>query len=193
MKNNNLVVLVGESCAGKDSLAAILKERLGYSFIISHTSRPIRQNESEGNPYYFVTYDEFNKMADNNEFIEYRTYFTKTKDNQDDIWMYGIHKNSIDLENNNYISIVDLQGLKDLNRFFNDNIISFYINVDEETRKQRCIKRGDYNEFEWTRRAIDDNDKFNYGLVSKVVDYVVPNYDLQTCVDIITETIYRGD
>lgn len=189
--NNNLVVLVGESCAGKDSLAAILKEKLNYNFIISHTSRPIRPNESEGNPYYFVTYDEFNKMANNNEFIEYRTYYTKTKDNKDDVWMYGIHKNSIDLDNNNYVSIVDLQGLKDLKNFFNDNIISFYINVDEETRKKRCIQRGDYNEFEWTRRAIDDNDKFAYSQVASEVDYIVPNYDLKTCVDIILTMIGR--
>jgi guanylate kinase len=188
---NNLIILVGESCAGKDSIASILKERLGLNFIVSTTSRPIRPNESEGNPYHFVTYNQFKDMIANDEFIEYRTYYTKLSDGSDDIWFYGIHKNDIDLNNHIYVGVVDLQGLKDLKKYYNDNIISFYIDVDEETRKQRCIKRGDYNEYEWTRRAIDNAEKFAYSIVSSEVDYIVPNYDLQDCVDSIVTMIGR--
>ncbi len=188
---HNLVLLVAPSSSGKDSIAQLIKERLGYKFIISTTCRPVRPNESEGNPYHFVTYNEFKEMIARDEFIEHRTYYTKLPNGQDDIWYYGIHKNDIDLDKYNYVGIVDLDGLKDLKMFYNDNIISFFIDVDEETRKQRCIQRGDYNEYEWTRRAADDNDKFAHWLVSEEVDYIVPNYNLQDCVDTIIAMIGR--
>ena len=58
MKENTIVVLCGKSSSGKDTLASYFKTQ-GYKFIISHTTRPMRENESEENPYYFISDKDF--------------------------------------------------------------------------------------------------------------------------------------
>jgi len=67
------VVLVGESSSGKDS---IFKQLLLHDICIeavSHTTRPMREGETNGKEYYFISEDEFNKMVCEKEFIERRT------------------------------------------------------------------------------------------------------------------------
>jgi guanylate kinase len=65
MKENTIIVLCGKSSSGKDTLASYFKTQ-GFKFVISHTTRPIRENESEGNPYYFISdkdfKEDYNKM-----------------------------------------------------------------------------------------------------------------------------------
>lgn len=178
---NKLIVFTSPSCGGKDTISSILVNKYNYSFVISHTSRPIRSCESEGNPYYFIAKEKFLEMISNHEFIENREYHTDYQ-GQKDIWYYGIAKNSIDLTKNSYICVVDLQGLIELKQYFREDIISFYLNVDENTRKKRCIKRGDYDTTEWNRRNADDKIKFSSELVNKEVDYIIDNYDLDKCV-----------
>ena len=45
-------------------------------------------------------------------------------------------------------------------------MISFFIEVDELTRKQRCIGRSDFDETEWARRCLDDEEKFTFDIVN---------------------------
>ena len=64
MYKNNCVVLVlsGPSSAGKSSLIDAISDDIGdYYFSISTTTRPIRDGEVEGEHYYFVTKEEFQK------------------------------------------------------------------------------------------------------------------------------------
>ncbi len=56
--DNRIIVLCGYQGSGKDYLASELKKR-GFDFIISHTTRPMRPNENEENPYYFTTKEKF--------------------------------------------------------------------------------------------------------------------------------------
>ena len=60
-KSNIILALVGFSSAGKDTLAKFMSEKLGYDFVVSHTTRPMRPGESEGNPYYFINDNEMHK------------------------------------------------------------------------------------------------------------------------------------
>lgn len=40
--NNKIIALAGFSSAGKDTLAEFMSEELGYGFVVSHTTRPMR-------------------------------------------------------------------------------------------------------------------------------------------------------
>ena len=53
MVDNKILVITGFSGAGKDALYDVMKSE--YNTIVSHTTRPMREGESEGNPYYFIT------------------------------------------------------------------------------------------------------------------------------------------
>lgn len=179
---NKVIVICGFSASGKDSLTKYISDSYNYKMVISHTSRPMRSNESEGNPYYFVSKKQFEQMINNNEFIECRKYNTLLN-NVPDIWYYGVHKNSIDLSKQNYIVVLDVLGLKEFKKHFKENIISIFINVDEETRKQRCIIREDFDETEWNRRLRDDKIIFEEDIIDQEVDHVVYNYDFNDCIN----------
>jgi len=82
-----------------------------------------------------------------------------------------------------------LLGLIELKKYFKDNIISFFIDVNEPTRKQRAINRDGFDQTEWNRRKSDDEEKFTYEIVNQEVDYMVKNYDFELCVEYILEKI----
>ena len=189
---NKIIVICAFSSAGKDSITKYIADNYNYKMIISHTSRPMRINESEGNPYHFITRQQFEKMLSKNEFIECRTYNTLVN-NISDVWYYGLHKDSFDLSKHNYIVVLDVMGLIQLKKYYMDNIISFFINVDEQTRKQRCINRKDFDEVEWNRRYLDDKEKFTQEVINKEVDYIVENYNFDECVNEIINIIGGND
>ena len=139
-----IIALVGCSASGKDF---ILKHAIKYIGnlipIISHTSRPMRQGEIDGREYYFVDVETITDMHNNGEFIESRNYYVG-----DGItWSYGIHKGSVDIDSNyDYIVIVDFQGLKKIEKYFEklgmkDCIHSIFIDTDSQIRLQRSLSR----------------------------------------------------
>src|SRR5690625_1738145 len=69
------LVIAAPSGAGKTSLAHALIERHPEEvmFSISATTRPRREEESEGRDYYFVTDAEFDRMIESGELIEWAT------------------------------------------------------------------------------------------------------------------------
>lgn len=48
-----MIVLVGKSCSGKDSVAKILCS-MGYSRVATCTTRPMRMGEVDGIDYYLL-------------------------------------------------------------------------------------------------------------------------------------------
>ncbi len=68
----SLFVVSAPSGAGKSSLvAALLQKDQGLSLSISHTTRPARAGESNGQQYHFVDEATFTRMRDADEFLEY--------------------------------------------------------------------------------------------------------------------------
>lgn len=69
---NVLVVLTGPTGAGKDALLSLwLAGHQNTVKIVTTTSREMRENESEGNPYHFVGRAEFEKMIGEHAFYEW--------------------------------------------------------------------------------------------------------------------------
>jgi guanylate kinase len=178
---NHIICLTGKSASSKDSIQTILHKMYGYKPIVSVTTRPIRSGEREGISYYFKTVEEFQELLKNNKLIEHRIYNT-IQNGEPATWYYGIEKKEVDLEKHNYVTVVDLQGLEDLQHYFKDNIVSFYINVDAESRKLRAIIRDiNFELAEWERRLKDDDIRFTN--VLDKVNFSVDNYDLKFCVE----------
>ena len=75
------------SGAGKTSLVDALIKTDGYLHrSISHTTRPMRNNERDGIDYHFVPDKTFDFMISEKEFIEYATVFREK---------YGTAKNNL--------------------------------------------------------------------------------------------------
>ena len=153
-----IIILTGKSCSGKDSVSRVL-ENMGYRSIVSWSSRPKRENETNGIEYNFCSKIEFENMIRNNEMIEYRFYNT-LYNNVADTWYYGIRKENLDT-NKNYIVILDLNGAKNfINYYGKENCMLFYLDASYEIRKRRAINRGSFDITEWERRALADDDDF---------------------------------
>lgn len=68
----SLLMVVAPSGAGKSTLVNALLERVDrVRLSISHTTRAPRPGEQDGREYHFVTVEEFRRLADAGEFLEY--------------------------------------------------------------------------------------------------------------------------
>lgn len=183
--DNKIIVLCGKSSVGKDTISKLIED-LGYNFIVSTTTRPMREKETEGNPYYFVDNDRFLYLIANNELLEFRSYNTLVNNNPA-IWYYGIESKYIK-DNERYIGVLDIDGLEAIKKLYGDRVISFYIYADEEDRLNWAKSRGSFNETEWKRREIADRKDFSSERIS-ICDFVVLNKDINKCFQEIKERI----
>ena len=165
--NNKIIALAGFSSAGKDTLAKFMSEELGYDFVVSHTTRPMRPEESEGNPYYFINDNEMCSLFVQNKMIEAREY-----DSVYGKWFYAISKDEIE-DSKKYVVVVDFPGFLALKDHFGDRVKSVFIDCSEPERKKRAELRGDFNLDEWNRRYEDDKTKFPKKLISKHIDWIL--------------------
>ena len=71
-----LIVLAAPSGAGKTTLVhELLSREPELEFSISYTTRSPRQNETNGEDYFFVGKNEFDQMRDHGNFLEYAEVF----------------------------------------------------------------------------------------------------------------------
>jgi len=66
-----MIVLSSPSGAGKTTLVKMLSKMDNYKVSISHTTRRPRPNEINNKDYYFVNENEFKRLINNQEFLEY--------------------------------------------------------------------------------------------------------------------------
>ena len=71
-KQGLLFVLSAPSGTGKDTVITALKQRgMDFYVVVSVTTRAPRPGESEGNPYYFVNQETFDRMVAQDELLEH--------------------------------------------------------------------------------------------------------------------------
>lgn len=69
--SGNIIIISGPSGAGEDSIIDGLAEFLPVERIITTTTRKMRRGDSEGNPYYFISKDEFQQGIEEGKFFEW--------------------------------------------------------------------------------------------------------------------------
>jgi len=70
----------------------------------------MRDGESQGNPYNFVTSSEFKRLIEHDFLIEHREYNTLV-DGNPDTWYYGVEKSAIN-PSVDYVVVLDIVGLR---------------------------------------------------------------------------------
>ena len=151
-----LLVIIGKSGSGKDSVVKEF-EKNGWKKIIKYTNRPKREGEIDGVDYHFVSIGFMETIP----FIFKQSVVVANGDT----WYYGFPTGHIMLngdKNDKYIIIMTpfeynkfLDMTKDLKTIGKD-FISVQIDVPDDIRRERLIKRGDDIE-EIDRRIKADN------------------------------------
>ena len=170
-----MIVLAGASASGKTEVAKMLAAKYGIVKAITTTTRDMRVGEVNGRDYFFVSKEEFKQMITDNRFVEFTTY------NEN---LYGSTKDQIAM---NKCVVVDPAGLKAYIALNNPDIITFFLDSKEETRRQRMHLRGD-DEEKIKNRLIHDREAFKADRIP-VVNYHI---DSETkSVEEVADMIYQ--
>jgi len=177
-----MIVLSSPSGAGKTTLVKMLSKMDNYEISISHTTRKPRPNEVNDEDYYFVNEDEFKRLINNQEFLEYAKVFNN---------FYGTTRTPIiDRLNKgkNVLFDIDWQGADQIkNKRLDYKLVTFFIlppskEVLFERLSNRDMKDKLIAEERMKQFGRDVLHWINY-------DYVVINDNLENCYSRITNLI----
>ncbi|AGF48282.1 guanylate kinase [Candidatus Kinetoplastibacterium oncopeltii TCC290E] len=167
--NNNLFIVTAPSGSGKSSLIkALLKDNESISMSISYTTRKPRISEKDRVDYHFVSVEDFLKMRNNNEFIEWAEVHNN---------FYGTHKSVVNNRNINTSDIVieiDCQGSDQIKNYYPDAIRIFILPPSiEELRKRLILRALDSMDIIERRLSVAKNEIMH----ARDYDYVIINSD----------------
>lgn len=154
-----MILLLGKGGSGKDTLQKEL-ERLGIKKTAPYTTRPMRQGETDGRDYCFVTEAKFLEMAGEGLFACQNSYYVASGDT----WRYGILAES--LSGNASVQTNPLQ-LDELLAAIKGPALTVYLQASEKALLKRREGRGQESRDEIGRRLASDYFDF-LGLENKV-------------------------
>lgn len=189
-----VVLLVGISGAGKDTVKHHLLTSGRYHHIVSHTTRPPRQNkgvlEENGVDYHFIDYDTATHMLEAHGFMEAKQYGTN---------VYGTSIGEFQLAHDEgKIAITDLevQGVAEYMRLAPAKVRPvFLLPPDYDTWQQRLLRRYG-SDLENHKQDIDLRIQTSIAeleeLLQKDYYFAVVNNDLDQTVQIVDQIAQTG-
>lgn len=131
-----LIVISGPSGVGKDSVVQRMKERgFPFHFVVTATTREKRANEVHGRDYWFVSKDEFARMIEQNELIEYAIVYGDYK---------GIPKAQVRealASGKDVVMRLDVQGAESVRKLAPQALLIFITCESEEELERRLRER----------------------------------------------------
>ena len=135
-----LIVISGSSGSGKDTVLHRMKERnMPFHFVVTATTRPKRENEVHGKDYFFVSKDEFARMIEADELLEYAIVYDDYK---------GIPKQQVRealASGQDVVMRIDVQGAATLRRLAAQALLIFLTTASEEEMVSRLKARKSEN------------------------------------------------
>ncbi|HSX36532.1 MAG TPA: hypothetical protein VLG13_00185 [Patescibacteria group bacterium] len=191
IRETPILLLVGVSGAGKDSLKHRLLETGRYHHIVSHTTRAPRMNknvlEQDGREYHFTTMGEAEQMLDEHAFVEAKMYSGN---------VYGTSVAEILLAHyDNKVAVTDMevQGVAEYKRI-DPNVKSvFVLPPDYDTWQQRLLSRyqGNLDEADFAKRMATARVELKKVLSSNYFFYLI-NGDLEVAAKAVESFVFRG-
>jgi len=145
---SRLVVLAGPTAVGKGTVAAYIREHHPEVLLsVSATTRPPRPGEIDGVNYYFLTDEQFDRMIEAGQFLEWATVHNA--------YRYGTPRQPIEsaiADGRSVLLEIDLQGARQVRRAFPDAMLVFLLPPTWEELVRRLVGRGTEDEEERERR-----------------------------------------
>lgn len=162
-----LMVLSSPSGAGKSTLSKLLRKKLGLKVSVSATTRAPRGTEQDGNHYYFMSNELFEKKIEDGDFIEW----AKVHGNY-----YGTLKSTVlDSMDQGYDLLfdIDYNGMLQLKKQLPEYLISVFILPPSMNKlRERLAKRSEDSYEVITCRM---KNAYNEIMQYKHYDYVLIN------------------
>ena len=168
------LILSSPSGGGKTTIAkALLRRRNDMGYSVSCTTRPSRPEEKEGQDYYFITREEFDRKRELGEFAEsaevHGNLYGTLRSEIDRILASGLH----------VVMDIDVQGTRQFVQAYPESVLVFLMPPGAEILLSRLKGRGTESEDSIARRLKSAVEEL------KAVDlygYLVVNEDLDEAV-----------
>ncbi len=177
-----ILILSSPSGAGKTTLAKkIADQDNNFKVSVSYTTRAPRPNEINGVDYNFVSIEEFQKLSNQNKFLEQAKVFGN---------YYGTLKGPIEqdlLKGKDYLFDIDWQGTEQVKKIMPSDIVPIFILPPSiEHLEDRLKKREERN-----KELIEQRMKMAKGEITHWKDYkyIVVNEDIDNCFNQINQII----
>ena len=177
-----ILILSSPSGAGKTTLAKKIADKdNNFKVSVSYTTRATRPNEINGVDYNFVSIEEFQKLSNQNKFLEQAKVFGN---------YYGTLKGPIEqdlLKGKDYLFDIDWQGTEQVKKIMPSDIVPVFILPPSiEHLEDRLKKREERN-----KELIEQRMKMAKGEITHWKDYkyIVVNEDIDNCFNQINQII----
>ncbi len=162
-----IYIISAPSGSGKSTLVNELLKKVGdLEFSISYTTRAPRGSEVNGRQYYFVSRAEFEKMIEEDAFLEYAEVFGN---------YYGTARRFLheaEQHGRDLLLDIDVQGAKQIQDKLPDATSIFILPPDRKTLEERLRKRSEdtdeviQHRLDKATSEIENYPRYNYILIN---------------------------
>jgi len=174
----NLVLVIGRSGSGKDTIVRAAQKHFGIPAIPSYTDRPKRECETEGVEHTFLTSEQFDDI------LTSENVFAYTKIGETGYRYCTTVKMLNALDGDTIFYIIDPKGYyycKPLANEFNVKVAYIYADVDKRMERANT-RNGD--DSAWVKRCEDEDEQFTEFEKQQPWDILVENNgDAQVAID----------
>ncbi len=171
-----LVVLSGPSGVGKGTVRKALFDLEGHDLVYSTsmTTRPPRTGEIDGEDYYFVSKDEFERRIKEDAFLEWAEFVGN---------YYGTPKDKVEAhlkQGKEVVLEIEVQGALQVREKAPDGVFVFIAPPNKEALYRRLLRRGTEST-ETIQKRMDKAER-EFPLAHKY-DYIVVNDEVTNAAD----------
>lgn len=174
-KKGFIIIISGPAGSGKGTIVKELIKNEQYYLSISLTTRAARIGEQEGVHYFFRSQEEFFKLRDNNELLEWAEFCGN---------FYGTPKANVEKkleEGKNVILEIEVQGALKVKQLYPESVFIFVVPPSMEELHNRLVNRGTEKHsvieqrINRAKEEIKLMDRYDYIVVNDVLLIAVSN------------------
>lgn len=173
-RKGEVIAVSAASGTGKTTIIKkILKLYPEIVFSVSATTRPKRENETDGVEYFFISEDEFKSKIDKSEFVEWEKFYD---------YYYGTFKSFIDDNINSGKSVlleIDVKGALSIKRIYPGSHLIYIMPPSYEELVRRLRNRQTETEEDFQKRIerakmeLSHKDQFDYIIINENLEKAV--------------------
>lgn len=126
--NHKRIILVGKAASGKDHLRKRFESR-GFKYAVTHTTRPMREDEVNGKDYHFISEDDAKVLIESDYFYEYVIF---------NGWVYGTSINEFYSKD---LFIMTPKGISLMKPEDREQSFVIYVDIEMSIRMTRLTNR----------------------------------------------------